>query len=208
MSASRIRWGRFAALGLVVLACLGGCATREVTRTSVVLLPDEDSKVGAVTMSTASGTQLLDKAYSYTLADGNQAAPSQARPISRGMVDTVYGALLKGQPPRPATFVLHFVLDKTVLTDESRAQLPALYAALRERQPSSITVFGHADATGSQEWNLKLSAERAEAVAQMLRANDPSLRNIELMFFGDTRPLKPGDKASDPKNRRVEILML
>jgi outer membrane protein OmpA-like peptidoglycan-associated protein len=124
------------------------------------------------------------------------------------MVDTVYGALLKGQPPRPATFVLHFVLDKTVLTDESRAQLPALYAALRERQPSSITVFGHADATGSQEWNLKLSAERAEAVAQMFRANDPSLRNIELMFFGDTRPLKPGDKASDPKNRRVEILML
>ncbi len=209
MLAFNIRWGRLAALGLVVLACLGGCATeRPVTRTSVVLMPDEDSKVGAVTMTTASGTQLLDKAFSYTIVDGSQSPPSQARAISRGMVDTVYGALLKEQPPAPITFVLNFVLDKTVLTEESKAVLPAVFAALRERKPTSITVFGHADATGSQEWNMKLSADRAEAVAQMLRANDPSLRNIELLFFGDTRPLTPGARASDPRNRRVEILML
>lgn len=210
MKTPQIRWARCAPLIVVVVACLGGCATGlpQATRTSVVLLPDEDSKVGAVSMSTPSGTQLLDQAFSYTVVDGNRAAPSQARPISRGMVDNVYGDLIKKQPSPPRTFVLQFMLDKAVLTEESRALLPAVFAAARERKPTRITVFGHADASGSQEWNLKLSAERAEAVASLLRNNDPTLKDVDIQYFGDTRPLSAETRALDPRNRRVEILIL
>ncbi|OSZ74144.1 OmpA family protein [Hydrogenophaga sp. IBVHS1] len=210
MKTPQMRWARCAPLIAVALACLGGCATglKPATRTSVVLLPDEDSRVGTVSMSTASGTQLLDQAFSHTMVHGNRVAPSQARPVSRGLVDTVYGELIKSQPSPPRTFVLQFMLDKTVLTEESRALLPAVFAAARERKPTRITVFGHADASGSQEWNLKLSAERAETAAQLLRNNDPTLKDIEIQYFGDTRPLSAETRASDPRNRRVEILIL
>jgi len=210
MTTPQMGWARYAPLIVLAVACLGGCATgpKQVTRTSVVLLPDEDSKVGAVSMSTSSGTQLLDQAFSHTAVHGNHAAPSRARVVSRGMVDTVYGDLIKEQPPPPRTFVLQFVLDKTVLTEESRAVLPAVFAAARERKPTRITVFGHADASGSQAWNLKLSAERAEAVANVLRNNDPTLKDIEVQYFGDTRPLNAETRASDPRNRRVEVLIL
>lgn len=211
MKTEQSRWTRVASVLLLAVAFLGGCATEpyKVTRTSVVLIPDDDSKVGAVSMSTASGTRLLDQAFSYTVVDGERSAPSEARTISRGMVDSVYGELLKSQPPQPRTFMLHFLLDKTVLTDDSRALLPAVYAAARERRPTRITVFGHADASGSQERNLKLSAERAEAVAALLRANDPTLRDIEVQYFGDTRPLAaPGQRVPEAMNRRVEILIL
>ncbi|MDP3254168.1 MAG: OmpA family protein [Hydrogenophaga sp.] len=210
MKAPQMRWARHAPLIVAAAACLGGCATGlpQITRTSVVLLPDEDSKVGAVSMSTPSGTQLLDQAFSHTAVHGNRAAPSQARLVSRGLVDTVYGDLIKNQPSPPRTFVLQFMLDKTVLTEESRSLLPAVFAAARERKPTRVTVFGHADASGSQEWNLKLSAERAEAVATLLRNNDPTLKDIEIQYFGDTRPLNAETRASDPRNRRVEVLIL
>jgi peptidoglycan-associated lipoprotein len=209
MKASQTVCGRFTAPFLIALACLGGCGTAPVTRTSVVLLPDEESKVGAVSMSTAMGTQLLDKAFSYTTVDGTRAAPSEARAVSRGLINTVYGDLLKEQPSTPRTFTLYFLLDKTVLTEESKAVLPALFDAVRERKPTRITVFGHADASGSREQNLKLSAQRAEAAANMIRTNDPTLDDIEVQFFGETQPLMPsGPGALVPRNRRVEILIL
>ncbi|WP_332745955.1 OmpA family protein [Hydrogenophaga sp.] len=202
---------RFAAVLLLAIALLGGCATPPPTstRTTVVLMPDEDSTVGAVSVSTASGSQRLDKAFSYTSVNGSNAAPSKARTISRHTIDTAYGTLLKAQPTKPTTFILQFLLDKTELTEESKAMLPAIFGAVRERKPTRITVFGHTDAIGTKEGNLKLSADRAEAAAHLLRTNDPSLNNIEVQFFGDAQPLTPsGPGASDPRNRRVEILIL
>lgn len=211
MKASQTRCARFTALFLIASAYLGGCATPPPTstRTTVVLMPDEDSKVGAVSISTASGTQLLDKAFSYTSVNGTRAAPSKARTVGRDTIDMAYGALLKMQSPTPRTFILNFLLDKTELTEESKAALPAMFGAVRERKPTSITIFGHADASGSKDGNLKLSADRAEAAANLLRANDPTLGDIELQFFGDTMPLtQSGPRAPESRNRRVEILIL
>ncbi|WP_332751496.1 OmpA family protein [Hydrogenophaga sp.] len=201
---------RFAASLLLAVAILGGCATPPPTstRTTVVLMPDEDSTVGAVSVSTASGSQRLDKAFSYTSVNGSSAAPSKARTISRNTIDTAYGTLLKAQPPKPTTFILQFLLDKTELTEESKAMLPAIFGEVRERKPTSITVFGHTDATGTKEWNLRLSADRAETAAHLLRTNDPSLKDIEVQFFGDAKPLtSSGPGAWEPRNRRVEILI-
>lgn len=208
MRVLQTRCARFTALLLFAAATLGGCATHPSTRTTVVLLPDEDGKVGAVTVSTPSGTQVLHEAFSYSSGNGPQAAPSKARKIGRDTVEAAYGALLRAQPQQPRTFILNFLLDKTELTEESKAMLPSLFGVVRERRPTTITVFGHADAIGSQERNLKLSADRAEAAARLLRTNDPTLDEIEVQFFGDTKPLAPSAaRASEPRNRRVEILI-
>lgn len=206
MGASQARWSRLAALLLISGAFLAGCATPTSTRTTVVLLPEEDNSVGAVAVASGSSTQRLDKAFSYTTVNGSNATPSNARTVGRDTVNSAYGDLLKANAQAPRIFVLQFLLDKSELTDESKALVPAMLRAVRARRPARITVFGHADATGTHESNLKLSAERADAAADLLRAGDPSLRNIELQFFGDTKP-STGLRASDAKNRRVEILM-
>jgi outer membrane protein OmpA-like peptidoglycan-associated protein len=206
MGASQTRWSRLAALLLITGAFLAGCATPTSTRTTVVLLPEEDNTVGAVAVASGASTQRLDKAFSYTTVNGNNATPSNARTVGRDTVNTAYGDLLKANPPAPRIFVLQFLLDKAELTEESKALVPAMLRVVRARKPASITVFGHADATGTHESNLKLSADRAEAAADLLRASDPSLENIELQFFGDTKP-STGLRASDAKNRRVEILI-
>lgn len=211
MKGGLTRGARFAALLIVAIACVGGCATRSPTTpaTTVVLLPDEDGKVGAVSVSTASGTQWLDGELSRTVVERAGATPSKASVMTPDAVNRDYGDLLQIQQPRPRTFILHFMLDKTELTEESKAALPGLFAAVRERLPSSIVVFGHADATGSPAWNLKLSADRAEAAANMLRKNVPALDDIQVQFFGETRPLnQSGPNASEARNRRVEVLIL
>ncbi len=209
MRGSHTRGARFAAPLLIALAFLAGCATSTSTRTTVVLLPEEDNTVGAVAVASGSGTQRLDRAFSYTTINGNNAIPSNARTVSRQTVDTAYGDLLQANPQAPRIFVLHFLLDKTELTEESKAMLPTMFGAVRARKPTTITIFGHADATGTPDWNLKLSADRARTAADLLRANDPTLKDIDVQFFGETKPLtSTGSRASDPRNRRVEILIL
>lgn len=199
---------RFAALLLVPFMFLAGCAAPTSTRTTVVLLPDEDNTVGAVSVASGAATQRLDKAFSYTSVNGSNASPSRARTLGRGTVDAAYGDLLKLNPQAPRIFVLQFLLDKTELTEESKALLPAMFRAARARKPTSITIFGHADATGTTDWNLKLSADRAEATASLLKANDPTLDAIDVQYFGDTKPLAAtGTRSTDPRNRRVEVLI-
>lgn len=206
MGASHTRCARFAAPLLTVLALLAGCAAPTSTRTTVVLLPEEDNTVGAVAVASGTSTQRLDKAFSYTTVNGNNATPSDARTVGRDTVNSAYGDLLQATPLAPRIFVLQFLLDKTELTEESKAVVPAMLRAVRARKPARITVFGHADRTGTHDWNLKLSADRAEAAADLLRASDPSLKNIDLQYFGDTKP-STGLRASDARNRRVEILI-
>ncbi len=209
MKAACTRYSRLFALLIAVCTGLAACATRppSTPRTTVVLLPDDDGKVGAVTVSTATGSQLLQKALSQTMVEKADARPSPASAMAQETLDRRYGALLGVQPPKPKTFILNFLVDKTELTAESKALLPGVFTAARARKPASIMVFGHTDATGSSQRNLKLSEERAEAIAELLRRNDPTLDDIEVQFFGATRPLAPSD-ASEVRNRRVEILIL
>ena len=206
MRTTHFRLVRLAGPLLIVLGFLTGCAAPTSTRTTVVLLPEEDNAVGTVAVASSSSKQRLDKAFSDTSVNGNSATPSNARAFDRDTVKDAYGYLLKTNPLAPRIFVLQFLLDKTELTDESKALIPAMLRAVRARKPASITIFGHADATGAHGSNLKLSADRAEAAADLLRANDLTLKNIDLQYFGDTKP-STGLSASDAKNRRVEILI-
>lgn len=199
---------------LALLACVGavGCATPPSPvspRTTVVLLPDEDGHVGAVTVNTPAGSQVLTQAFTAATVDSAASAPSAALDMGRGRVDAAYRDLLKAQPSGPTTFTLHFLLDKTVLTDDSKALLPAMLEAARAGKPTEIMIFGHADASGSEVRNVHLAAERAKVVADLLRKHDPTLGRIEVQSFGDKVPAVPSkSRAAESRNRRVEVMIL
>lgn len=202
--------------GGLVLACafgvfLWGCAAPPVAMpsTTVVLLPDEDGHVGAVSVSGAGGSRQLEEAFSYATVGGAQAQVSDPRAMEQASVEVAFGQLLKAQPSKPKTFLLYFVLGKTELTAESKALLPEVLAMANARKPTEISVFGHADAIGSDARNVKLSAERAELVARLLRASDPSLGKIEVRWFGARSPLlQPDAHGAQPRNRRAEVMIL
>lgn len=213
-------FARIVTLCLVAGAILAGCATppaAPAARTTVVLLPDEDGHVGAVLVTpTASdgaasaptgAAQKITDAYAAMTIES--AAPPRTEPLDAAALEVKHPTLLRAQPTKPVSFVLHFLLDKTVLTAESRALLPKVIEAAKARKPTEITVFGHADSSGSAERNLQLSAERADYVARMLRRSDPALDHIDVQSFGDKVPLyKSITRTPDPRNRRAEIQIL
>jgi peptidoglycan-associated lipoprotein len=198
-----------ALLGCVVTV---GCATPPTlvsTRTTVVLLPDEDGNVGTVSVNTPAGSQILDRAFTAATVDSAASVPSVAPGLGRDRIDAAYRDLLKAQPPKPTTFTLYFLLDKTVLTDDSKALLPAMLEAVRARKPTGIMIFGHADASGTEARNWQLAAERAKVVADLLYKHDPALENIQLQSFGDKVPaVPPKSRAPEPRNRRAELMVI
>jgi peptidoglycan-associated lipoprotein len=197
---------------LVAAAMLFGCAAPPpppAHKTTVVLMPDEDGNVGAVSVSTAAGSQVIDKAFDAVTNASQSARPSGTNAFGKDPLDASYGALLKAQPPKPKTYVLHFVLDSIALTEESKALIPEVLAAVRERKPTEISVFGHADSSGTEKRNNKLSSDRANVVANLLRKSDPTLDHIEVQYFGDRAPLVHTEgHVPEPRNRRAEILIL
>lgn len=76
--------------------------------------------------------------------------------------------------------------------------------------PNGVTVqvYGHTDGIGSDAANLKLSQDRANAVAGILRQGRPDLK-LDVQGFGKTKPLAPeggeNDAEARAQNRRVEV---
>ncbi|VXB33191.1 conserved exported hypothetical protein [Luteimonas sp. 9C] len=197
--------GRWRALALLSLAAVLSACSAAPTR--VTLLPDQDGNVGAVVVRNAQGEQRLDQAYGRVDA-GTSGAPAQARAETREAFEAKHRALLDAQPTPPLSFVLNFRFDSMELTPESRRMLPEVLAAVRNRLPTEVTVFGYADSAGAPAYNLQLSAERARAVAALLRQIDPALP-MQLDWFGDKSPLVPTPPGKpEPRNRRAEILIL
>lgn len=198
-------------LAMVATLVVSGCATPPPPkpRTTLVLLPDDDGHVGSASLSTSQGQQMLTEAFSATSTTDARQMPSGAVSMGRSSVDARFAPLLAAQPSPPRSITLHFLLDRAVLTEASKAQLPELLRVARERKPTVISIFGHADASGTREYNLRLSQERAQAVARWLRQSDPTLDKLDVRAFGSAEPIsEPGVRPTDPRNRRVEVQIL
>jgi outer membrane protein OmpA-like peptidoglycan-associated protein len=71
-----------------------------------------------------------------------------------------------------------------------------------------IEVDGHTDNVGGDEYNQRLSEERAEAVRDYLVAQGVSRSSVNAIGFGKTHPVASNDTASGrQQNRRVEIVV-
>lgn len=69
-----------------------------------------------------------------------------------------------------------------------------------------IRVEGHTDSTGTEEYNLELSARRAVTVKNLIVEKGISPYRLETVTFGETRPIATNEtEAGRQMNRRVEI---
>jgi len=197
------------ALALLISACAPPPPPAPEPATTVVLLPDEEGRVGVVDLTTSTGSRRIDVAYGAATTGGNALPPSEVEMLGEAAVRARYNDVLSAQPSKPQSFMLYFLLDKAVLTPASKASMPALFAAVEARKPTEISIFGHTDSLGADDFNLKLSAARAKAIENILRAQDPTLGEIEIKYFGDQEPLIPtGPNVPEPRNRRAEVIVL
>ncbi|HVE06230.1 MAG TPA: OmpA family protein [Paraburkholderia sp.] len=196
-------WPGWPGLGVLAwCALLCGCST---PRDKVTLLPDPDGSVGALVVHSATQTQVLDKPYaSVEVAKGGAI---ETTTDDAAQVRSRYGPLLAAQPPRPTTFTINFLFDSaTELAPESAATVDKLKATLRNWPAPHLTVVGHTDMAGSNEFNDRLSMRRAQTVAAFLVKAGIPAREIETAARGKREPLvRTPDGVPNQMNRRVVI---
>jgi peptidoglycan-associated lipoprotein len=103
--------------------------------------------------------------------------------------------------------VLYFELDSSQIKDEDRDIL-AVHAEFLAAHPAiTIVLEGHADERGSREYNIALGEKRAKAVKQIMTLQGVTENQIQVISFGEERPVALGhDSSAWSLNRRVEIL--
>lgn len=197
---------RAASAILVFGLSLGGCANPPMRAgpSYVVLLPNEDGTVGKVQFTGRDGTTRLEEPREATVIDG---AGGNRFTVDDETLAKEFGAAIAASPKAPISFLLYYESGGTRLTAESRALIPRVLDAVRQRPAADISVIGHTDTVGDALHNHALGSERARQVAELIRTEGKTqVIKMAIESHGERNLLVPTpDNLDEPRNRRVEV---
>ena len=171
-----------------------------------VLLPGADGKTGALVVTSEGREQTLRTANA-AVKIGTPGAIETAT-ATPAEITAAFGTALTAQPPRPTSFLLYFPLDSDELTPESQRTIGAILADIGKRPAPEVVVIGHTDTVGTDEYNDRLSLQRAERIRTRLIGRGIKDDSIQANGRGKRELLVPtADQVAEPKNRRVEIVV-
>jgi OOP family OmpA-OmpF porin len=153
-------------------------------------------------------------------------ARREAAALARGVwgVRVVEDRMGVSEPEAPAAEALESCQDQfdellaneTLLFDTNSAVIPedsfrllGELAALASRcTEEHIEVAGHADSSGGEALNLRLSRDRAEAVVASIVERGVDPERLSAVGFGETRPVADNESAAGrARNRRIEFIV-
>jgi outer membrane protein OmpA-like peptidoglycan-associated protein len=101
-----------------------------------------------------------------------------------------------------------FDTGKFDLRSEAREALARLSGIVVSHPGLYLQVEGHTDSVGSEDFNQKLSDQRADAVRDYLVHQGIEGQTVTAKGFGKTMPIAENDTAAGrQKNRRVELIV-
>lgn len=102
-----------------------------------------------------------------------------------------------------------FDYNKATITPQSEVELERVVRILKLNPTLKIRISGHTDSDGSDEYNLKLSQQRAQSVVDYLIAKGINKERLVATGYGETRPIAPNDTPENKQlNRRTEFEIL
>ncbi len=100
----------------------------------------------------------------------------------------------------------NFSFDSAKLMPSADTELNPVAAFAKKYPEADIEVIGHTDNIASENYNLKLSEKRAEAVKSWLVENGVNDYRIKTKGMGKTQPIASNDTGQGrAQNRRVEV---
>lgn len=99
-----------------------------------------------------------------------------------------------------------FDIDQSVLRPAAQKKLAILVEQMNALDLQQIYVTGHADALASDPYNLRLSAERSQAVRDYLLGKGIDPQRVQIAARGKAQPVADNrTRDGRSQNRRVEI---
>ena len=112
-----------------------------------------------------------------------------------------------GEPYEMLQGVFYFDFDRAIVKRAGHSELNKHARALAANRMFRVRIEGHADERGTREYNLALGERRANAVRAYLVAQGVSSSQIEVISYGEEKPVTGGHSESGwSQNRRVEIV--
>jgi outer membrane protein OmpA-like peptidoglycan-associated protein/opacity protein-like surface antigen len=111
-----------------------------------------------------------------------------------------------GQACAVGPFIVFFDWDRADITPQAASILDNAAEQYRATGNAQVVLAGHADRSGSDQYNVGLSQRRAENVRQYLAGRGIPEGVMRTEAFGESRPaVETADGVREPQNRRVEI---
>ncbi|TLN24099.1 OmpA family protein, partial [bacterium] len=129
-------------------------------------------------------------------------APPSVNPTSTSLVVTDPYVILN---TAVIELKINFDTDKAVIKEKYRGNVAAVAEFLKAFPDLEITVEGHTDDVGKDDYNKKLSLRRAQAVVDMLTKEFAIGKDrLHAVGYGEERPIASNKNAEGrAKNRRV-----
>ncbi len=182
---------------LVVLCCgallVGGCAKKEMVK------GEEAIPAAAAPVKPAEQAPAKPEVKQEKMA----AEPVKEVPLAKEEAATAPSAAQEETLQR-----IHFDFDSYVLTKDARDILTKDAELLLKKITAKVTIEGHCDERGSDEYNLALGEKRAKAAMNYLVTLGIPADRLSVISYGKEKPLDPGhDEAAWAKNRRDEFVV-
>jgi outer membrane protein OmpA-like peptidoglycan-associated protein len=200
-------------LFFLTLLIAASCGQKQ---TKVILLPQENEEVGAISLSIGDQSVTLDKPYAVS-----QSGKMEVQMADPEQINKEYGGLFKAElkrpkekPPEPPApifeqFTLYFQQNSSELVPESESTLRKIIRLLRQLPPARIRVAGYTDTVGTVEKNMVLSRKRANAIAEIIAKEDTGPNFIDIRGYGEHGLLvSTPDDTPEERNRRVTVTIL
>ncbi|HEX9670785.1 MAG TPA: peptidoglycan-associated lipoprotein Pal [Thermoanaerobaculia bacterium] len=101
-----------------------------------------------------------------------------------------------------------FDYDQSSLSDETREKLARNADLLRGQPQFSLTIEGHCDERGTNEYNLALGEQRANAVRDYLASLGVGGDRMRTISYGEERPVcTESDESCWSQNRRAHMVV-
>ena len=156
---------------------------------------DDDAKARDARQTEDAEAKALAAERAKAAALANELASLKAQHTDRGLVLTVGDVL--------------FAPGKAEIGPGAQRSIDKLAEFLRAYPKRNVLIEGHTDNLGNEDFNIKLSQQRADAVRDLLIARGVSPQRIRTKGYGPKFPVVDNDSAAGrQQNRRVEVLVL
>jgi outer membrane protein OmpA-like peptidoglycan-associated protein len=158
--------------------------------------------------------QIIDRAGQARLLAANEDMPGSTFVASAtdhrdGTVGGTMSEDIRGIRPVSVPLPIRFDTNSAKLSQVGQEAVAELLTAIKQQNPPEVIIVGHTDTVGSDEYNMRLSAERLKTVERALREGGMSQR-VRAIAMGKREPLRLTDQGSltpsdiNALNRRVE----
>ncbi len=200
-------------LAILVTICfvmaLTGCASMNKTQKGAVVGGGAGAVVGGV-IGAAAGSTVLGAILGAAIGGAAGAyignyMDKQAKEMEQDLEGAEVERVGEGIKITFSDGLL-FDVNRAVIKDEYKTEIQELSVILNKYPDTDILIEGHTDSTGTEEYNLTLSRQRAQSVANYLAQLEVNPTRFTIMGYGMSQPIAENETVDGrAKNRRVDL---